>query len=245
MARRDGKCLICGCGPTVKAHLFPRALMLDIRAESQQLVAGHRHRDGVKLQQNGEWDDGFLCLAHEKAVGAGDDYAVRFCRKLVARGTPWPDGRAITVPNPSPDQLVHFAYASVWRHVCCASGRALGLSLGDYEPLVRQALLAQGPYDLELLVGITPITIKGEGPIRLAVHPYRVRLGSLNVWHFTIGGLEFYLKTDQRPFPSTWQPYLANDNDPIVIGRTEERGIHEMPRLLPILRRMQKSTWKG
>src|SRR5687768_14330997 len=82
MANIQGRCLICSEGPTVKAHLFPRALMLDLKAGEKALVEGSRHRDGVRFSQNGVWDDGYVCKRHEDECGAGDDYAIRFCRKL-------------------------------------------------------------------------------------------------------------------------------------------------------------------
>jgi hypothetical protein len=217
--------------------------MLDIRGSSPQLVAGHRHRDGIELSQNGEWDDTFLCDQHERLIGAGDDYAVRFIRRRLPAGKLQPDGRSKEVENPKPNQLMQFAYAVIWRHVVCESGRALGLGLGPYEKPVRSALLSGGPYDLELLVGINPLVLEGKS-VQVAVGPYRDRMGNWNVWHFTIGGLDFYLKTDARRFPTSWRPYLANGNNPIVLGQTRPRGFHETPKLFPILRRMNQSTWK-
>lgn len=244
MANRNGRCVICGVGPTVKAHLFPRALMLDMKADSPQLVGGNRHRDGVKLQQNGEWDDALLCAYHETSIGIGDDYGVRFCRSFRTKGIQRPNDRALDVPNARPDLLMHFAYAVIWRHVASASGWADRLDLGPFGDEMLDAMQARGPYDLELIVGRNPLTVRGQ-QVDIAIAPYRERMERWNVWQFTISGLDFYLKTDRRPFPESWRPYLANSNNPIVVGQIDERGIHQVPKLFPILHRMRRTTWKS
>lgn len=86
MGNQFGKCVICGAGPTVKSHLFPRALMFDIRGDQKEVVQGSRHRNGIKNYQSGEWDDSFLCKAHEDLIGGGDDYAISFCRSVERKG---------------------------------------------------------------------------------------------------------------------------------------------------------------
>lgn len=220
--------------------------MLDLRADSAHLLAGVRNQEGVLLSQNGQWDDTFLCDRHERSVGAADDYAVRFIRRRVPDAKPRSDGGMILVENPRPEQLLHFAYAVVWRHVVSEHGRSHGLKLGGYEQQIRNALLSNGPYDLELLIGFNPVTVKGEW-IQLALAPYRERMPfktPLNVWHFTIGGLDFYLKTDARQFPQAFRPYLANANNPLVLGPRRKREIHEIPKLRPILQGMMRTTWK-
>ena len=244
MANKDGKCAICGSGPTVKAHLFPRALMLDLKGGSPQLVAGSRHRDGVKLHQNGEWDERLLCDKHEQLLGAGDDYGVDFCRTWRKRAKRRPDDRALEIANPDPDKLVHFAYGVIWRHVHCESGRAFGLELGPYGEHMLRDMESGGPFGLQLLVGRNPLTVDGKR-IDIAVAPYRNQMYQWNVWHFAIAGLDFYLKADRRPFPDGWTPYLANGNDPIVIAQTPVRGMHEAPKLFPIIQRMYRTSWKG
>lgn len=220
--------------------------MLDIKADAAHLLAGVRNRDGVLLSQNGQWDDTFLCEGHERCVGAADDYAVRFIRRKLPAAKARRDGGMILVENPKPDQLLHFAYAVVWRHCVSEHGRSHGLMLGDYEKKIRDALLSKGPYELELLVGFNPVTVKGEW-IQLALAPYREKMPlrtALNVWHFAVGGLDFYLKTDARLFPVAFRPYLANGNNPLVLGRRHKREIHEIPKLRPLLQGMMRTTWQ-
>lgn len=218
--------------------------MLDMKAGSPQLVGGNRHTDGVQLHQNGEWDDALLCAEHEASIGIGDEFGIRFCRSFRTNGIQRSNDRALDVPNAKPDSLMHFAYAVIWRHVASASGRADRLDLGPFGDEMLDAMQTRGPYDLELIVGRNPLTVRDQR-VDIAIAPYRNRMGRWNVWHFTISGLDFYLKTDRQPFPESWRPYLANNNNPIVVGQIDLRGIDQVPNLLPIFQRMQSTTWKG
>lgn len=244
MANANGKCVICGVQPTVKAHLFPRALMLDMKGASPQLVAGNRNRDGILLRQNGEWDEDLICSEHEELLGQGDDYGVDFCRRWRQVAAPHLGEKALSVPNPEPDKLLQFAYGIVWRHVHSRSGREIGLDLGPYSSQIICEMSKRGRYSLQLLIGRNPLTVQGKR-IDVGIAPYKQRMGDLLIWQFTISGLDFYLKTDQRPFPKSWNDFLANDNDPIIIGQIEERGVHETPKLFPVIKRMKKTTWKA
>jgi hypothetical protein len=214
--------------------------MLDMRADSPQLIAGRRQKPGIELRQNGEWNDRILCATHEAAIGSGDDYGVRFCRRWRKLGA---GQKIVKVPNPKPDQLLRFAYAIVWRHAVGQVSPSL-LQLGPFERVIFDQLSSDGPYDLQLLIGASPLTLQGR-PLTLAIAPYRDRMTIWNVIHFTLSGLDFYLKVDQRPFPTAFRPYLANDNDPVIISNPGARSVHQVPKLRPIFEQMRKSTWKG
>lgn len=245
MTNASGSCIICGDSPTIKAHLFPRAIMADLREDAKALVQGDRTRDGYTLPQNGEWDDTILCKHHEDIIGAGDNYAVRFFRSGLDRGRLVENGKALAVPNPHPDRLVHFAYSTVWRVAVSRAGRRSGLNLGRYEPILRDSLLGRTGYDLQVLIGISNLRLGEERPVPFCLYPYRQRLRAWNTWHFVLGGFDFHLLTDQRPFPVEWKPYLANGNDPLILTATDPMDIRTVPMLQPLLGRMLKGPALG
>jgi hypothetical protein len=218
--------------------------MLDLRADSAQLVSGHRAREGIRLNQNGEWDDRILCDKHERAIGSADNYGVKFCRNWRTAQRQVVPGKALEVSNSRPDALLRFGYAVIWRQAVSEEGRKSGPKLRQYEHILLDSLLQEGPYDLELLVGVNPLMMR-DRPVDFCIPPYRDRMGRYNVIHFTLSGLDFYLKVDQRPFPDTWKPFLANENDPIILVHPGERSCLDVPKLRPLFRQMQKSTWKG
>lgn len=240
MGKQGGRCLICGSVETVKSHIFPRAILLDIRAQEKSLVQGDRGRPGIRFSQNGDWDDTMLCKEHEDQIGAADDYAVRFLRKGIEGARRVESGRALEVQNPRPSKLMHFAYASVWRTVNCRNGRSHNLNLGLYEQVLREALLKNGPYNLQLLIAFSHIGLEGRGRIPLVINPYKIRFMGLNCWQFVIGLFAFYLFVDRRHLPTEWSPYLANNN-PLILSEGNVRDIRDIPGLRPVLEGMRQT----
>jgi hypothetical protein len=241
MGKLQGRCLICGSADTIKAHIFPRAILLDIRAEGKTLIQGDRGREGVRFSQNGDWDDTMLCKEHEDRIGAGDDYAVRFLRTSVESAPRVENGKAFAIPNPSPAKLMHFAYACVWRAVNSLGGKSHNLTLGRYNQVLCDALMNEGPYDLQVLIGYSRLGLNEVGRVSLAINPHTVRMRGLKCWQFVIGLYEFYLFTDRQRLPREWSPYLANGNDPLIVSEGDIRDIREVPRLRPLLEVMKQS----
>ncbi len=233
MGNARGVCIVCGKSPTVKSHLFPRALMLDMRGDAKALYEGSRHRPGYKEQQNGPWDDRFLCKIHEDQAGVGDDYAVVFCRSLDA-GEYVPFGPVFQIRNPDPAKLLAFIYGTVWRHAVAPVNAALRLELGPYEQRLRAALFEGGPMNLQAVVGLSTLGDDMGKPVRIGLAPYRQKFGDFSTWHFIIGRLDVHLKTDQKPFPTEWAPYLANGADPVVLHAVEPTDIATVPFLRSI-----------
>ena len=207
--------------------------MLDMRGDAKVLYEGSRHRAGYREQQNGPWDDRFLCKVHEDQAGAGDDYAVDFCRRL-ASGKYYPYRRAFKMANPAPEKLLAFIYGTVWRHAVAPRNAHLGLKLGPYERVLRAALLERGPMNLQAVVSLSTLSDHTGRPIQMGLAPYRQKLGGFWTWHFIVGRLDVQLKTDKRMFPAEWTPYLANDADPIVLHAMEPADIATVPLLRPI-----------
>ena len=230
--------MICGATPTVQSHLFPRALVHRIRGTEKNVTEGDRSKPGIRFTQSGPSDNGFLCDRHEKTFAKADDYIARFCRKFEKAAELSPTGNSYTAPNPRPDLLLTFAAATVWRHVASKHGVTHALDLGPYRAIIERHLFDGAPLPLEVIVGRSNLVDPEGKRLEFGIAPYRQRLRNWNVWHFSIGGFDFYLKTDQKPFPPTWKQFLANDNDPITIPLIDAQPLHEVPMLQPILRRM-------
>jgi hypothetical protein len=238
MATPIKSCVICGDGATVRSHLFPRALVHRIRGNEKSVVEGDRSRPGVKLSQSGLWDDGFLCERHEKALSTADDYMARFCRRFEKVGVLSSTGNSYTAPNPRPELLLRFAAATIWRHAVSSHGIDHKLELGPYQGLIESHLFEGAALPLEILVGRSNIVGADGHRIEIGLAPYKRRLLDWTVWHFTIAGFDFYVKTDKRPFPEPWKPFLANDNDPITLALIDPRRLDEIPMLRPIFAQM-------
>lgn len=242
MSALGSSCVVCGRSPTVRAHLFPKALVHRIRGNEKNVTGGDRIRPGIKLTQSGEWDDSILCEEHEGAFATADDYMARFCRRFEKGATLSPSGNSYNAPNPRPDLLLRFAAATTWRHVVSKHGNSHGLDLGPYRQIIERHLFDGAELPLEALIGRSTILDLNGNRIEIGLAPHKSKLLHWNIWHFTIAGFDFYLKTDKRPFPSQWKEFLANDNDPITLPLIDPRRLHEVPMFQPIFAQMLKKA---
>jgi hypothetical protein len=178
---------------------------------------------------------------HETALASADDYMVRFCRKFERSATLSSNAKSYTQSNPRPDLLVRFAAATIWRHVVSKHGCVHGLDLGPYKNVIEEHLFADAALPLQVLIGRSNLIDPSGNRIEIGLAPYRRKLLDWTVWHFTIAGFDFYIKTDKRPFPKQWNEFLANDNDPIILPRIDPQQLHEIPILQPIFAQMRKA----
>lgn len=183
-----------------------------------------------------------MCQTHEGCFGAADDYAVRFCRRFDKSATVSADRKSYTVPNSRPDLLLRFACGTIWRFAASRHGRSHGLDLGPYRQFLAKYLFDGATLDLETIVGRSNVVDPTGNRIEVGIAPYKQKLKDWTVWHFTIGGFDFYVKTDQRPFPRSWKPFLINDNDPIVLTLIDPQALHQIPKFQPIFTQMAKAN---
>lgn len=229
---QPAQCLVCAKGPTVKSHIFPRALMHDLRAEGafvHQIVDGS---SGTKYLQSGPFDDGILCSEHESAMQSADKYAVEFCRRVRAT-LPQFDGDNY-VPNPKPKLLVRFAYQTIWRF--CASGHGRELqTLGPYEPEIRSAIFEGGDSSIPMLIARNHLLGFDGLESTIAIAPFPIRLAGIRAWLFAVGGVHFYVKLDRRPFPADGDEFIANNTTSVRLSKLDAMSVHETPMLQNLL----------
>lgn len=190
------------------------------------------------MSQSGLWDNTILCEKHEEAFGTADDYMARFVRKFEKAAFLSETGKSYQSPNPKPDLLVRFAAGTVWRYAVSQHGTAHGLRLGPYKAALEQHLFEGAPIKMELLLGRSNLVDPSGDRVEIGLAPYRRKLLTWNVWHFSIGGFDFYFKADKRPFPEFWKPFLANDNDPVTIPLIDPLRFDQLPMLQPIFKQM-------
>lgn len=244
MGRADGRCIVCGNGPTVKSHLFPRALMLDMKRDARTLVESSHHRAGYVERQNGPWDDRFLCKTHEDMAGGGDDYVVRLSRRLPGDATVHPKGGALQIDNPEPSLLMRFIYGTIWRHVVAPSTVGDGRRLGPYRRRFEAALFHGGPFHLPALASISNLRGSDGKRVPCGLSPYRNKVGDRAIWHFVVGHLDFMLKTDNQDWPAAWSEMFA-DRDPLVLFQADAVDIATVPLLRHLTDNIRASPLRG
>lgn len=114
------------------------------------------------------------------------------------------------------------------------------LELGPYRQVIERHLFESAALPLEALVGRSNVIDPRGKRVEIGLAPYKSKLLNFTVWHFSIGGFDFYLKADGRPFPKQWTEFLANDNDPISLPIIDPVRIHELEKFQPIFAQMLK-----
>lgn len=196
---------------------------------------------GVRYSQSGLWDDSILCAEHERELHIGDDYAIRLVRNFPKVSSPLETGFGFNVRNPKLQLLLKFIHSIVWRYVVSRDGQRFGLNLGPYLEMVRNYVFLGAGQPLQAIVGRSNLRDPSGKSLEIGIPPYRQKFKHRNVWHFQIGGFDFYLKTDQRPFPAEFEPYLA-DKDPLVCGMIDPVDLASVPMFQGIFANMMART---
>lgn len=203
------------------------------------MVSGSRHRAGTRLSQGGNFDSNMLCATHENATAALDRYGTEFLRRSEALFEAQNPERAFEVANPEPHTLRRFALSVVWREVHSANGQESRLSLGPYEDDVRNAVFGTADLPWPLLVSRTRFTLEERGPVKFAVHPFRVRFVGLTAWTFTAVGHSFWLISDRRGLAPAHAFVRADIRDPalVIVGHEQDfRSVGVLQKLFSNMR---------
>lgn len=224
MPTREDPCQVCGTVPSVRSHIFPRALAHDLRRNEKHLIAIARDAPRATYMQSGLAYHGLLCAEHEAALAAADDYGVDLIR-LLSGPLPAGEGETTMFRNDRPDLAEAFALACLWRTVRSDHGQRNGLDLGRYDSIIAARLFHGTQCDLPVLAARSGITLKGS-EVAMQMLPHRVRLQGLNAWRMFIDKVELYIITDARKSP--WPELLRFDralqvafvrSDPIPASR--------------------------
>lgn len=219
-------CIVCGDANTVKSHIFPRALMHDIRGDGKHVVEASTHQQGPKFHQSGLWDDHILCRKHEQALGPLDDYGVRFCRTAMAKARPMPAINGYYAHNPKPELLRRFAVSVVWRFAVSRHGRSV--ELGPYEKRAENWTFEADQPDLPLIwVSLSRLKLGDRPILDFAIAPTAEKLGAIRAYSFVLGELRFHVQFDRRATPPLLTALASTSDRAIIVdgGFTDVRAI--------------------
>jgi hypothetical protein len=235
----DKKCCICGNSPTVISHLLPKALALDTRGSSKNLKFGSISETGHQHLQAGFFDPDMLCDTHEKMLHPYDTYAVEFCRTFEEKSQELEDDM-FRVPDVNTDLLVRFAVSVVWRFSISQARGIPPVKLGPFQDRFRDIIFYNAPCAPEPALIIrayrsSRINIKGTFSA-----PAKSKNFDRRFWAFTVSGISFILKTDNRPLPGAKDLPAINGLDHIISGFKPFDGSYEFHQMRKIALNMKK-----
>ena len=209
--------------------------MADFRGKAPYLHMVCDDQKGTEFLQSGIIDDQILCLRHEKQTQSADKYGIEFCRRVIAEIPQ--NGVRAQLSNPNPNLLVRFACLMTWRH--CISRHGPGIrALGPYGEKLRAAIFDDSRWFPMMFLARNHLKMDSNTEATLAIAPFPIRLADVRCWLFSISGVLFYLKLDQRSLPGEREGFAANGADPVTLLQLDSMLTQNVPILQSLMTNM-------
>jgi|SRR5271166_314704 len=245
--RRASTCRVCGRGPTIEAHLFPRALGHDLRGQEKHLFVGAAAEPGRRIVQAGLFDREILCSTHEAALGAYDDYGIEFCRTFAAKCT-HPEPNIWRVRHVDGDKLVRFWLAILWRFSISTLHEATLVKLGPFEDRVRDILFSNTSCSVEPATTMMRYRCQVMRPENICFPPYKTYFPGwrpLRAYGLAVAGFHAVIKIDGRPIPPEAHMATINGKSEVNGGYLVFEETHQFQRMRQIAKNMALKPQRG
>ena len=240
-ARAPATCQVCGLGPTIDAHLLPRALGHDLRGAEKHLIVGGVDTPGRRIVQAGLFDPSILCAVHDGALGHYDDYGIAFCRQFGAR-CDHPAPSIWHVPDVDGDRLVRFWLAILWRFSLSSLPEAAKVTLGPYEDRLRDILFAGADCSVEPGIIMLCYRSKAIPPENICFTPYASAFPGqphrICAYGVAVAGFHAFIKLDDQGLPPEMHALTINGKTELTGGYLQFEDTHQFQRTLQIARNM-------
>jgi hypothetical protein len=228
-------------GPTIDAHLFPRALGHDVRGNEKHLFVGGVDAPGRRIVQAGLFDPTILCADHDGRLGAYDDYGIAFCRDFAARCShPAPD--IWRVRDVDADRLVRFWVAILWRFSLSCLDEAAKIKLGPYEDRLRDILFAGADCSVEPAIIMLRYRSAAIPPENICFTPYASAFpgqpGRIRAYGIAVAGFHAFVKLDNQSLTPEARAISINGKTETTGGFLQLEDTHQFRRMLQIARNM-------
>ena len=199
MSKQYIQCQLCGRQNVLAAdaHIYPKGFYTFPADKQPLLLTGdgtaHRNRSGIH-------DDSIVCSDCEHTYFSVDDYAIRILKRHEGGINVRKDNRDIIV-FPRIDRLAlrKFFASLLWRGHISKKKPVRHISIGDYEPRIRQDILAGGPFDF-----LDAAVVHLDSEVHsCAASMQRIRFpGGVNGFRILLPHLNCFVSLDQRPMPA-------------------------------------------
>jgi hypothetical protein len=209
----------CGQSPTIEAHLYPRALMHDIRAHHKHLYTGSATSPGRTIHQSGFIDKGILCSQCDRHLGKYDTFGIAFCRDFTTAHQQV-DPKTFRIPSADTESVVKFFLSMLWRFSISTIPEAKKVALGPYQNTLRDILFLGALCSPEPAVTLLRYRSYKIPPENICYPPFKIHLAGQGLTGYSIclGGFRAFVKTDARPAPPSLVPFVINGRQDIVGG---------------------------
>jgi hypothetical protein len=238
-------CQVCGLGPPIDAHLFPRALGHDLKGKEKHLYVGGVETPGRRIVQAGLFDRNILCATHDGVLGAYDNYGIEFCRTFKSQ-CKHPAPNIWQISNVDPEKLVRFWLSILWRFSISNLPEAALVQLGPYENKIQEILFSQSFCAIEPAITMLRYRSRAIPAENICFTPYHSEFPGLNAgmrrkaYGIAVSGFHAFIKVDAQPLPYPLRQVTINGKDVIHGGYLEFENTHQFKRMLMITNNMNR-----
>ncbi|VVE56126.1 hypothetical protein [Pandoraea anhela] len=198
-------CLICGESPTIKSHLIPRVMAVEVQVGNAHAVVSPSS-PGYRESQSGRMDTSILCGACDSSIGSFEGSTAKAFESLRNAGVGVRDGVLVTAEQ-APDVTLRFYAALLWKYA--VARRDLGqIDLGPYKSELQKMAFESAPIPDFFDAALMRLRLN---PDDAGVFAYRApkpdRKDGINMYRVLVGGVLAFVKVDRRPWGNT----LLND----------------------------------
>jgi hypothetical protein len=233
-------CRVCGGGPTVNSHLFPRALGHDLRGQEKHIYVGGVAAPGRRTVQAGLSDHGILCATHEAVLNPYDTYGIEFCRTFSSKFQ-HPEPNIWRVRGVDGDQLARFWLAVLWRFSVSALPEAAMVRLGPYENVLRDILFFNATCSPEPAIVMLRYRSRVIPPENVCFPPYASKFPPfrhLDAYGMAVAGLHAFVKLDPQPLAYSSHLITINGKDEANGGYLDLEKTEQFRRMRMIAKNM-------
>lgn len=194
-------CLVCGASPTIRSHLIPRVMAVEVQVGVAHAVTSPSTKD-FQQSQSGHVDRNILCSSCDSSIGLFEGSTARAFRSLRTAGMGAQDGVLVTADQSS-DVALRFYAALLWKY--SVTRRDLGqINLGPYRSELEKIAFKGAPIQAFFDAALFRLRL---APNDDSIFAYRApildRQDGLNVYRVLAGGVLAIIKVDRRPWGDT------------------------------------------
>ena len=192
------KCLNCSASPTIRSHLIPRVIAVEVQVGIAHAVVSPSS-PGYRESQSGRIDSSILCGPCDSSIGRFEDSTAKAFESLRNVGVGVSDGVLVSSEQ-APEVTLRFYAALLWKYA--VARRDLGqINLGRYKSEMQKFAFDGAPIPDFFDAALMRLRIN---PDDAGVFAYRApkpdRKDGLNMYRVMVGGVLAFVKVDQRPW---------------------------------------------
>ena len=211
-------CKVCGKAETVRSHIFPKTLGLEMRGAHGGVSLVSRVPGLPQSLPSTLYDLHMLCHEHEQATSSLDKYGVEFIRRAKGAAREAPDETVYRIRNPNPRRLSQFVASVLWRYLASPFGSDDAAQQRVHMARLKRLTFRDQGSELLAYAALTTMRIGSlEGP--MIIVPFYNEDDRRPFWKMDLGGVAFMVALRGAGFGPSFAHGQVGSADPVWIPK--------------------------